>query len=116
VSVAPDDLRAEADCLRKQADALDAAAEELDGRHRKRLTESHRDAISEGVSSSSRWWLTRGGRQLSLRDLAEEAGTTASLLSQAHGGTRSIALALARKVEALTGLAATRRNWPRLRE
>lgn len=50
-----------------------------------------------------------------VRSLAETVGCSAALLSQARGGIRSISMDLAKKIEAVTGFAATPANWPKLR-
>ena len=50
-----------------------------------------------------------------LTSLAAQAGCSQALLSQARGGTRSISMELAEKIERLTGFPATKANWPKLR-
>jgi transcriptional regulator with XRE-family HTH domain len=50
-----------------------------------------------------------------VRSLAERLGCSAPLLSQARTGKSSIKMSLAQKIEALTGYAATKANWPDLK-
>lgn len=53
-----------------------------------------------------------------VRSLAKEIGCSASLLSQARRDNYncSISLALAKRIEKLTGFKANKANWPRLRD
>lgn len=51
-----------------------------------------------------------------LRSLAEAVGKSHAHLSRARRGEDSIARALAEEIERLTGLKASRRNWPKLRD
>lgn len=53
--------------------------------------------------------------RLTLQALAGKVGCTASLLTQARRGGRTISPKVARKIEGLIGFAATRENWPGLR-
>lgn len=83
------------------------------------MTPAARARISQGRSRQSRGEakphpliVAASSRGHTLRSLAAEVGTPASIISRALGGTRRIRRSAAQQIEALTGYAATAANWP----
>lgn len=59
--------------------------------------------------------LAANAKGLTLRSLAEVLKVSHALLSQARKGTSSIDKALADRIAELTGFAATKAHWPKIR-
>lgn len=92
------------------------------------LQESHRSGNVGDMVTSERLRHSRGSasvdplkaaandRGYTIRSLAEKINVSHALLSKARKGERSIERALAEEIQKLTGFAATKKNWPGLKE
>jgi hypothetical protein len=109
----------------------DAERVVLDWERAKQLPRANQSGTDRGMHAAARLRISKGASTkdkptntlvaaahaagYTLRSLAEKLGVSHSLLSLAHAGKESIGADLAKQVELLTGFAASKKNWPKLR-